>query len=124
MINVPVSVGELIDKITILEIKLREIKDEGKRKNCHYEHELLVKIMNDHKISFPTQMAAIKAVNEKLWKIEDDLRLAEVSKKFDEHFIAATREEYRANDLRAKIKRDINELAHSEIVEEKDYVTY
>lgn len=124
MINVPVSIGELIDKITILEIKIERMSDETKKKNCRYEHQLLTRIMSDHKISFPDQHAALKKVNEKIWEIEDRMRKAEATQTFGQPFIELTRDEYKFNDLRAKIKKEINLKAGSEIVEEKEYVPY
>jgi len=124
MILIPVSVGELIDKVTILEIKLERIRDETKRKNCRYEYDLLVKIMLDHHFAFPEQRAALKKVNERIWEIEDTMRKAEATNTFGNPFIDLTRDEYVSNDHRAKIKREINQLARSEIIEEKDYVPY
>ena len=124
MIYVPLSEGELIDKITILEIKIENIKDEEKRKNCKYEHQLLEKIAKENEIIYSKDRQALKDVNRELWDIEDKLRIKEKEKNFDQEFIEITRNEYRANDLRAEIKRKINLSAGSLIREEKDYVNY
>lgn len=124
MINIPVSIGELVDKITILEIKIECIKDKAKLKNCRYEYELLTRIQRENDFFFPHDQEQLKKVNLHLWNIEDLMRRAEANQTFGENFVKLTRDQYRANDLRAKIKRQINEKAGSEIVEEKDYVAY
>jgi len=124
MINVPISEGDLIDKITILEIKIENISDKVKKENCKYEYELLQKIAEENNILFFKERAKLKNVNKQLWEIEDMLRMKEKEEIFDQEFIEITRNEYRANDLRAKIKRKINLVAGSLILEEKDYVNY
>lgn len=124
MIMIPVSVGELIDKIVILEIKTERISDPQKRGNCLKEYQLLIKIAEENKVFFPQEKEALKKVNEEIWEIEDQLRKAEANKAFGEDFLKLTRSQYRANDKRAKIKRDINEKTDSDLFEEKDYVSY
>ncbi|EKE21036.1 MAG: hypothetical protein ACD_7C00378G0002 [uncultured bacterium] len=124
MIHVPVSIGELIDKITILEIKVEKIKDKEKRTNCKKEYDLLEEIAKKSNLSFFKERANLKKVNEKLWDIEDKMRKAEASHKFGQEFIEITRHEYKCNDLRARIKKEINLKSGSEILEEKDYVSY
>ncbi len=124
MIKVPVSVGELIDKITILEIKLERMKDKNKKDNVRHEYEILMSLVKEHKISYPNEQIALKKINERLWDIEDFMRRAEAEKKFGKEFIELTRDEYRSNDERARIKRKINDQVGSELVEEKEYVSY
>ena len=124
MIYVPLSEGELIDKITILEIKIENIKDDEKKENCKHEHSLLENIAKENNIEFSIYREELKKVNKELWEIEDKLRIKEKEKLFDEEFIETTRKEYKANDLRAEIKRKINIESGSLIREEKDYVDY
>ncbi|OGQ23316.1 MAG: hypothetical protein A3I05_05100 [Deltaproteobacteria bacterium RIFCSPLOWO2_02_FULL_44_10] len=124
MIHIPVSVGELLDKMTILEIKTERIADAKKRKNCQKEYDLLEHIAKTHGILFMAERAELKRVNEWLWEIEDSMRKKEAKKEFDQDFIELTRDEYRANDTRAKIKKEINLASGSELIEEKEYVAY
>ena len=124
MIYVPLSEGELIDKITILEIKIENIHDKVKRETCKKEYDLLEKIAKENNVTFTKERELLKKVNKDLWNIEDKLRIKEKEKNFDQEFIEITRNEYRANDLRAEIKRKINLAAGSLIREEKDYVNY
>lgn len=126
-IEVPVSIGELFDKITILRIKSRRLSDEVKRKNVVIELEALEKVVSKVSVSGPeldALVAALEAVNNELWDIEDGKRQAERDKKFDEHFITFARQVYIKNDKRAEIKREINMLTGSTIVEEKSYAAY
>ena len=127
LINIPVSVGELVDKITILEIKKIKIKDKNKLLNVNREHKYLKDILSK-KIKISSQIKkeilALKKINLKLWNIEDKKRKAEKNKKFDSAFIKNARNVYIYNDIRAKIKHNINVLAGSKIIEEKSYSRY
>ena len=119
----PISLGELIDKITILELKQEYITDPVKLTNINYELDELLAILKTLLIQpFPqSQREALKAVNRDLWHIENFKRECEGNGRFDRAFIEAGREVYLKNDLRAKIKREINTLTGSAIVEEKSY---
>jgi hypothetical protein len=127
LINIPVSVGELVDKITILEIKKIKIKDKNKLLNVNREYKYLKEILRKKiKISLKikNEILALKKINLKLWNIEDRKRKAEKNKKFDSAFIKYARNVYIYNDIRAKIKHNINVLAGSKIIEEKSYSRY
>ena len=127
LINIPVSVGELVDKITILEIKKIKIKDKNKLLNVNKEYKYLKEILRKKiKISLKikNEILALKKINLKLWNIEDKKRKAEKNKKFDSAFIKYARNVYIYNDIRAKIKHNINVLAGSKIIEEKSYSRY
>ena len=119
----PISLGELIDKITILELKQEYIRDELKLQNINNELDELNAILKTLLVQpFPqSQREALKAVNRELWHIENFKRECEGNGRFDRAFIEAGREVYLKNDLRAKIKREINVLTGSAIVEEKSY---
>ena len=127
LINIPVSVGELVDKITILEIKKIKIKDKNKLLNVNRECKYLKEILRKKiKISLKIkrEILALKKINLKLWNIEDKKRRAEKNNKFDSVFIKNARNVYIYNDIRAKIKYNINVLAGSKIIEEKSYSNY
>lgn len=126
MIEVPVSWGELIDKITILQIKDERIEDPGKRANVRRELDLLAARLASAPATDETRRltADLKAVNEKLWVIEDDIRECERRKDFGERFIALARAVYHTNDRRADLKRSLNQALGSAIVEEKSYAAY
>lgn len=127
MILVPVSPGELLDKITILAIKLRRISDPAKRANVEREYRLLEDVRLKDVPDVPglaEHFARLEAVNEKLWDVEDDLRDLEALKQFDAPFIALARLVYVINDERAAVKKTINLLLGSLIVEEKSYKDY
>tara|TARA_X000000368_G_scaffold213541_1_gene168696 strand:+ start:1831 stop:2217 length:387 start_codon:yes stop_codon:yes gene_type:complete len=127
LVNIPVSVGELVDKITILEIKKIKIKDKNKLLNVNREYKYLKEILRKKiKISLKikNEILALKKINLKLWNIEDKKRKAEKNKKFDSAFIKYARNVYIYNDIRAKIKHNINVLAGSKIIEEKSYSRY
>ncbi len=124
MIYVPVSIGELLDKVVILEIKVERVRDSEKRRNCIKEYALLQKIIETNNFIFPEERSALKKVNERLWDIEDLMRRKEKQQCFDEEFIKAARDEYRANDERAALKRLLNVRSGSDITEEKEYPTY
>lgn len=127
LVSTPMSVGELLDKITILEIKSREIKDEGKLQNIRHELALLQQtwiatgLRNDQTDDL---QKSLEDINMKLWRIEDDIRICEKEKNFDEPFVQLARSVYFTNDERAAIKKQINELTGSDLVEEKSYESY
>ena len=126
-INVPISPGELIDKITILEIKKEFIEDINKLKNINHEYDLLMNIFNND-ISKTDGIEKLKKqlkdINLALWKIEDDIRDCERAKNFNENFVELARSVYFTNDKRSKIKLEINLLLNSSLVEEKSYKDY
>ncbi len=120
---IPVSIGELIDKITILELKKQKIIDPNKLINIINELDKLVDIKSTLNIKGIEEcQEKLFAVNEKLWEVEDDLRELEKKSIFDSHFIDLARSVYKLNDLRSKIKKQINLLSGSSIIEEKSYV--
>ena len=127
LIKIPVSTGELIDKITILEIKKIKVNDKLKLNDIKKEHKylksiLLKKIKLDPYIN--REIAALKKINLKLWDIEDGKRKAERNKKFGKSFILLARNVYIYNDKRAMIKLNINRITNSTIVEVKSYDKY
>jgi hypothetical protein len=120
----PVSAGELIDKISILEIKSERMTDETKRANVIRELDLLQAERERSLAASPeltTLTAALKSVNERLWKTEDDIRRCEAAGDFGERFVELARSVYKSNDERAAVKRQINDLVRSDLVEEKSY---
>jgi hypothetical protein len=126
-ILVPVSFGELLDKIAILEIKSERIGDPAKLANIRRELEALNatwSVAPAAAIDIRAQRDALRAVNERLWVIEDDIRLKEKAQAFDAEFIALARAVYFENDERARIKREINLALGSAYVEEKSYQDY
>ena len=127
VINVPISWGDLVDKITILEIKMDRIHDEKKRENIDKELQAL-KIVFDQGCKGPEKIKQVKAklrgVNEQLWDIEDDIRKCEKEKDFSQLFIDLARSVYMNNDRRAALKREINIILKSELLEEKSYEDY
>lgn len=127
LIQVPVSYGELIDKITILEIKARQISDPAKLANVRNELDLLnATWANDaaSQTDITDERARLLAVNEELWDIEDRIRLKEKAQAFDAEFIELARSVYFRNDVRAAVKREINLKLGSQLVEEKSYQDY
>ena len=126
-LKVPISLGELIDKITILRIKSNKINSNEAQKNIRLELEKLEHILNT-KISINNNLKnfeiKLSKINQTLWDIEDQLREKEREKKFDKNFISLARMVYYKNDERAKIKRMINKSFGSEIIEEKSYTQY
>ena len=126
-VNVEIAPGELIDKITILEIKMERMSDEEKLRNVRNEWTVL-STSRDEALTASEELdeltAALKAINEKLWVIEDDIRDCERDQNFGETFIQLARAVYRTNDERARLKRGINELLGSTLVEEKSYAAY
>ncbi|MBN8482232.1 MAG: hypothetical protein J0L88_11650 [Xanthomonadales bacterium] len=126
-IAVPVSYGELIDKITILEIKAARIGDAAKLANVRTELDLLNRTWAAAAASvtdIAASRAKLKDVNETLWDIEDRIRVKEKAKAFDAEFIELARAVYFRNDERAQFKREINDALGSSLVEEKSYENY
>ncbi len=126
-IRVPISPGELIDKITILEIKAERMSDAKKVANVKHELSLLLatwKESPNSRVDIATEWAALKDINGKLWVIEDDIRDKERDQQFDGRFVELARAVYVTNDERAAIKRRINDKLGSKIVEEKSYADY
>ena len=126
-ILVEVSVGELLDKISILEIKKEKIKDPEKLKFINDEYEVLKDQLNqnvksDEKLN--NLFSSLKNINSKLWVIEDDKRLCEKNSDFGEKFIKLSRDVHFLNDDRAKIKLEINNHTGSKIKEIKEYTSY
>ena len=126
-ILVEVSVGELLDKISILEIKQEKIKDAESLKFIKDEYNILKaeldkNITSDEKLK--NLFNSLKEINSKLWVIEDDKRMCEKNKDFGEKFIKLSRDVHFLNDDRAKIKLQINDLTNSEIKEIKEYTIY
>ncbi|KAG9608344.1 hypothetical protein KCV01_g4510, partial [Aureobasidium melanogenum] len=127
LIQTPVSYGELIDKMTILQIKLQEIRDEAKLANVRNELELLEATWGNDaasKIDIADETGRLLAVNKRLWDIEDRIRLKERAQAFDDDFVKLARSVYFENDERAAIKREINLKLGSTLVEEKSYQDY
>ena len=126
-VMVPVSWGELFDKITILQIKSERITDPVKKQNVDRELGELLAVM-DSAMPLPGEVTAImdelRAANSSLWDIEDNIRLCERDKRFDEEFIGLARSVYVTNDKRAELKKQINLLLDSGLVEEKSYESY
>jgi len=122
-----ISEGELLDKISILEIKLKEIKDENLLKEVRKEYKILNELKNSN-ISFNEEVnslyIALKETNMKIWSIENEKRLCEKNSEFKERFIKLSRDEYLANDQRAQIKSKINNILDSNIKEVKQHTKY
>ena len=126
-ILVEVSVGELLDKISILEIKKEKIKDLEKLEFINNEHSILNDQLNQNVKSndkLNNLFQSLKEINAKLWVIEDDKRICEKNKDFGENFIKLSRDVHFLNDDRANIKLEINILSGSKIKEIKEYVKY
>ena len=127
MILTPVSPGEILDKITILEIKAVQITD--KEKHINVKHELsILQSTWDQYVTATSQLSELKKqlkmVNQDLWNIEDNIRIKESKKQFDQEFIQIARSVYVENDKRAYLKKQINLLLGSELIEEKSYENY
>ena len=125
IVETPVSIGELVDKITILRIKSRRIKDKQKLININNELNQLITIFS--KLEIPDilfEFVELEDINRKLWDIEDDIREKERSKQFDEGFIELARSVYITNDKRSDVKKQINLKVGSDLVEEKSYEQY
>ena len=126
-ITVPVSPGELLDKITILRIKSRRMTDAPKLENVRAELKALEDLWRNSRYGhaeIAADIDALQAVNERLWAIEDDIREQERRKDFGSEFVRLARAVYVENDARAAIKRRINMTLGSSIVEEKSYASY
>ena len=124
---IEISAGELIDKLTILEIKMSRIAEQEKIMNVQTEYESLkniwsTQIQSSDQIEFLTSQ--LKMINEKLWQIEDDIRQCERERNFGQKFIKLARNVYKYNDERASLKRQINKSLGSRLVEEKSYSPY
>ena len=121
---VPVSWGELLDKITILQIKQERLADDAQRANVTAELTALAAVAGARINEAAALLAELKTVNEALWEIEDRIRDKERAQAFDAEFIALARAVYVTNDRRAGLKRDMNRLLGSALVEEKSYSPY
>ncbi|HVX06236.1 MAG TPA: DUF6165 family protein [Rhodanobacteraceae bacterium] len=127
LISAPVSYGELIDKITILEIKSERMSDAAKLANVRDELQLLSALWAGDPASrtdISSERAELKRINESLWEIEDEIRVKERDQSFDARFIELARAVYHTNDKRAAVKRAINLKLGSRLVEEKSYQDY
>jgi hypothetical protein len=129
MINIPISYGEFLDKVSILQIKTEFIKDKEKNKLAKQEYTTLSEKYNEQVethliLKLNTLYESLLEVNKELWKIEDDIRIKEKQKEFDNHFIGLARSVYITNDKRFVIKQKINNLMGSEINEVKSYEDY
>lgn len=125
IVETPVSIGELVDKITILRIKSRRIKDQQKLININNELNKLISVFS--KLEIPDilfEFVELEDINRELWDIEDDIREKERSKQFDEEFIELARSVYITNDRRSDVKKQINLKVGSDLVEEKSYEQY
>lgn len=123
MILIPGSIGDLFDRITILQIKMIEIKDEVKLKNIEKEHRLLISLdtYKQTKDTVNKLFNELFVVNYKIWNLEDDIRDLIAAESYGEHFINVARLIPKTNDERARIKKEINLLCNSELIEEKSY---
>jgi hypothetical protein len=124
--SVPVSWGELIDKVTILEIKSERLKTEAALKNVLHELAVLRPFADEalRNAEVAALKAELKRINETLWKIEDDIRDKEAAKSFDGEFVRLARAVYYTNDERGRVKQKINQALKSDITEEKHYSAY
>jgi len=130
-VSIKVSVGELLDKISILSIKAERIHDREKHANVCYEHSILCEILEDLKKQYPKHVedldkavVDLERINTKLWDVEDNIRACENAKDFGEEFIKLARQVYRLNDERSQAKYEINKKVKSRVVEEKLYTKY
>jgi uncharacterized protein with von Willebrand factor type A (vWA) domain len=122
--KIEISNGEIVDKLTIIEIKLANIKDQMKRENLESEFAVLdeaVKVIIDK--DHPLYLELLQ-INRKLWDIEDRIRELEKCKDFGDEFVQVARSVYFTNDLRSEVKRKINQLTNSTLIEEKSYEDY
>ena len=126
LINIPVSLGELVDKISILIVKKKKINDQNKINLIKKELTLLEEVLfkNIQKEKIDNYLKQLVDINSKLWIIEDDLRELERKKQFDQNFTKLARSVYFTNDNRAQIKLEINKVFGSELVEVKSYEKY
>ncbi len=125
VIKAPISVGELIDKLTILEIKQERIKSAEKLIKINHEHKNLIDIVRSIDIeAISQQKSDLLGVNKSLWVIEDNIRLCEKNMSFGADFISLARSVYKVNDRRASLKREIDHLMNSDLSEQKSYEPY
>ena len=127
MIKVVLSVGELIDKITILQLKMKFIKNKEQLKNVRNELRTLKPLLKEHNLETPKineLFAELYEINLELWKIEDKIREKERQSDFSDEFISLARSVYFTNDKRADIKKKINLISGSKLIEEKSYTKY
>jgi hypothetical protein len=126
MISVPVSIGEMIDKLSILQVKKNNVKDETKLVFINKEFELLYNFSSEYLSNLETETIyhRLVEVNSSLWEVEDKLRVMEKEQRFDDEFISLARKVYFTNDERFRLKNEINLITDSEIREMKDYVKY
>ena len=126
-IEIPISCGELVDKLTILQIKKIKIIEKSKLEQVNKEYEYLMKTYSEILKKFPNlneMYDRLYQINLKLWEIEDKVRMCEKNDKFDQSFIDLARNVYQTNDLRFTIKNEINEYLNSDIKEQKSYENY
>lgn len=124
-VEIPISVGELFDKISILQIKQLKISDTKKLRHVEHELELLVKKLESLELEKASAFIDdIKEINTVLWEIEDQIRVKEKSGDFDQEFISLARSVYKTNDERFSVKNKINEFYGSNVVEVKSYEKY
>lgn len=126
-ICIPISPGELLDKITILEIKTEQISDSEKLHNVKTELDMLGRVWDQSSMdsdAVRTLKQSLKTTNMDLWTIEDRIRIKEARKEFDQEFVELARSVYVQNDKRAATKKEINVLLGSDIMEEKSYENY
>jgi hypothetical protein len=130
-VSIKVSVGELLDKISILSIKAEKIHDRERHTNVCYEHSILCEVLEDIKKQFPRyvddldkSLKDLEKINTKLWEVEDDIRACENVKDFGEAFVNLARQVYKLNDERSQAKYEINKKVRSRVVEEKLYTKY
>ena len=127
-IDIPVSYGELLDKLSILEIKKNKITSNSKLNNINFEfnklNELAKKLKDINQEKFENFYSQLLETNTELWEIEDNIRIFEKEKNFGEEFIQLARDVYYTNDKRFNIKSEINSFFGSDVVEEKEYIEY
>jgi len=123
--KIDVSLGDCVDKVTILAVKLKKMQDADKRKNVQKEYNLLEPLMEHAGVTRESEyFNQLLMINTKLWEIEDAIRNKEAIQEFDEEFKQLARSVYINNDKRAAIKREINRIFGSELIEEKEYSQY
>ena len=126
--KVEVSNGELMDKLSILELKLKNIADSKKLKNVNIEYNelnpLVQQLFKTHNLAIKVLFQKLAEINAKLWIIEDEIRQCERDKSFGEKFIKLARDVYFTNDVRSDLKKEINILTNSGVIEEKSYEDY
>jgi len=124
-LKIDISIGEVVDKITILSIKLNKIENDKKLKNIRKEYDLLFNSLENSGIEVDSEsFTKLETINLKLWEIEDKIRKKEANKEFDDEFIQLARNVYINNDKRSAVKREINIKYGSNVIEEKEYFSY